>query len=131
MGKLFDTMAVIAQKTVEFPDRCAALAVPALVSKLGDIKLKSNACACLHAFAEAWSVNNVSLMVCKEAEAVTNPKVKSLFFMWFRKSHARSCCCLFLSFSHSPSFLFFMHPHPHPATCCFHRHACADTLKYT
>ena len=76
MGKLFETMTVITQKTAEFPDRCAAIGVPALVSKLGDIKLKANACACLHAFAEAWSVNNVSLMVCHEAQAVTNPKVR-------------------------------------------------------
>jgi hypothetical protein len=83
MGKLFNVMAIVAQKTAEFPDRCVFIGLPGVVSKLGDAKIKLHAIECLHCFAEAWSLNSVSLLVCKSAQSATNPKVRCSFALVF------------------------------------------------
>ena len=59
----------------DFPERVAHICVVGIVEKLGDSKVKKHGMACLDAMSECWSVNDVSLLVCKHAGAHKNPKV--------------------------------------------------------
>ncbi|KAI9004872.1 armadillo-type protein [Phycomyces nitens] len=82
MGKMFGVLELLANSCPKFSKSCAALAIPGLVEKLGDIKLKKNAGECLIAFAEKISLQfvlSLSYPVWKKAKS---PKVLSDSLLW-------------------------------------------------
>jgi cytoskeleton-associated protein 5 len=65
-----------------FPERVAHICVGGAVDKLGDSKIKVASAECLNTFSECWTVNDISMMVCKRAGAHTNPKVMEGALDW-------------------------------------------------
>ena len=87
MSKLFDIVALVAEKSgADFPDRTASVAMPGLIAKMSDSKVRPHAMACLSAFCEAWTVNDVCQLACTAAEAHKTPKVKEETFLWLTET---------------------------------------------
>lgn len=77
MSKTFETIQAAADSCgSDFPDRAAAIAIPGIVAKLGDTKVRPSAAACLTSFCEAWTVNDVCQMIATAAESARAPKIK-------------------------------------------------------
>ncbi|KAG0164625.1 Microtubule-associated protein, microtubule dynamics during spindle orientation [Apophysomyces sp. BC1034] len=86
MGKLFGVMQLLASKCTNFSKACAAIGIPGLVEKLGDIKLKKAAGECLVAFAEKTSLQfvfSLSYPIWKKAKS---PKVLADSLIWIHSS---------------------------------------------
>ena len=87
MSKLFDIAALVAEKSgAGFPDRAATVAMPGLIAKMSDTKVRPHAMGCLSAFCEAWTVNDVCQLACTAAEAHKTPKVKEETFTWLTQT---------------------------------------------
>ncbi|KAF7730601.1 Microtubule-associated protein, microtubule dynamics during spindle orientation [Apophysomyces ossiformis] len=86
MGKLFGVMQLLASKCTNFSKACAAIGIPGLVEKLGDIKLKKPAGDCLIEFAEKTSLQFVfsqSYPIWKKAKS---PKVLADSLTWIHSA---------------------------------------------
>ena len=83
LKKYMETLkaAVVATKP-SFPAACAHDAIPGLVPKMGDIKVKAALDDALTALAQHVGVNFVALRVMKEARAQKSPKVQSDAVAW-------------------------------------------------
>ncbi|KAK3702253.1 hypothetical protein QZH41_019815, partial [Actinostola sp. cb2023] len=73
---------VIAEKGKAFSSRSAGYAIPGLVEKIGDLKLKDQCKETLMKFAEKLNLNHVSLKVAKLAGGQKNPKVIAESLNW-------------------------------------------------
>ncbi|KAM3584347.1 hypothetical protein VKS41_003168 [Umbelopsis sp. WA50703] len=81
MGKLFNTMQLLAGNS-KFSKACAAIGVPGLTEKLGDIKLKKHAGDCLIAFAEKTSLQFVLSQAYPMWRKQKSPKVLADSLTW-------------------------------------------------
>lgn len=73
---------VVCATKPSFPAACAHEAIPGLVNKLGDIKVKAALDDVLTALAQHVGVNFVALRVMKEARGHRSPKVHADAVLW-------------------------------------------------
>ncbi|CAO3629819.1 unnamed protein product [Cunninghamella blakesleeana] len=86
MTKLYSVMQLLATICPSFTRSCAAIGIPGLVEKLGDIKLKKPAGECLEIFAEKTSLQFIlsqSYPIWKKAKS---PKVLADSLMWIHQA---------------------------------------------
>ncbi|KAI8334829.1 armadillo-type protein [Chlamydoabsidia padenii] len=86
MTKLYGVMQLLATTCPSFTRSCAAIGIPGMVEKLGDIKLKKPAGECLVAFAEKTSLQFVlsqSYPIWKKAKS---PKVVADSLIWIHQA---------------------------------------------
>lgn len=82
MGKLFATLQLLATRIPKFNKACAALCIPAMVEKLGDIKLKKPAGDALAAIAETISLPFVLSQAYPVLKNAKSPKVLADSLIW-------------------------------------------------
>ncbi|CAO3632931.1 unnamed protein product [Cunninghamella echinulata] len=86
MTKLYGVMQLLATICSSFTRSCAAIGIPGLIEKLGDIKLKKPAGECLEVFAEKTTLQFVlaqSYPIWKKAKS---PKVLADSLMWIQQA---------------------------------------------
>jgi len=81
----FKLLAIIASKS-NFSRRSAWYAIAGLISKIADIKLKTQVKETLKVFAENISLNYISLKVAKSADEAKNPKLIAESLGWMSDS---------------------------------------------
>ncbi|KAF0542990.1 ARM repeat-containing protein [Gigaspora margarita] len=84
--KAFNIMELICSKTQSFGKPAAALAIPVLLEKLGDIKLKKSAGETLTAFAEKISLQFVLGQSYDPLRKAKSPKVLADSLTWFHSA---------------------------------------------
>ncbi|OAD02874.1 hypothetical protein MUCCIDRAFT_142534 [Mucor lusitanicus CBS 277.49] len=82
MGKMFFAIQTLAEQCPKFNKACAALCIPAMVEKLGDIKLKKPAGECLVAIAEKISLQFVFSQAYPVLKKAKSPKVLADSLLW-------------------------------------------------
>ncbi|KAL9553831.1 hypothetical protein MBANPS3_003097 [Mucor bainieri] len=82
MGKMFLAIQTLAEQCPKFNKACAALCIPAMVEKLGDIKLKKPAGDCLVAIAEKISLQFVFSQAYPVLKKAKSPKVLADSLLW-------------------------------------------------
>ncbi|KAI9279535.1 armadillo-type protein [Sporodiniella umbellata] len=82
MGKMFYCIQILATECPKFTKACAALCMPVMVEKLGDIKLKKPAGECLVVMAEKISLQFVLSQAYPVLKAAKSPKVLSDSLLW-------------------------------------------------
>ncbi|CAG8714523.1 7634_t:CDS:10, partial [Racocetra persica] len=83
MAKAFNVMELLSSKAPSFGKPTAALAIPVLFEKLGDIKLKKSAGETLTAFAEKISLQFVLWQSYDPLRKAKSPKVLADSLLWF------------------------------------------------
>ncbi|CAG8557067.1 17160_t:CDS:10, partial [Dentiscutata erythropus] len=86
LSKAFNIMELIASKIPSFGKPAAALAIPVLLEKLGDIKLKKSAGETLTAFAEKTSLQFVLGQSYEPLKKAKSPKVLADSLTWFHSA---------------------------------------------
>ncbi|CAG8638343.1 14946_t:CDS:10, partial [Gigaspora margarita] len=86
LTKAFNIMELICSKTQSFGKPAAALAIPVLLEKLGDIKLKKSAGETLTAFAEKISLQFVLGQSYDPLRKAKSPKVLADSLTWFHSA---------------------------------------------
>ncbi|KAG0267963.1 Microtubule-associated protein, microtubule dynamics during spindle orientation [Actinomortierella ambigua] len=81
-AKMYATFQLLAEKSSTFSKACAALTVPAMVDKMGDIKLKKPAGECLTAYAEALSLSFVLSQSYDPLKKLKAPKALADSLVW-------------------------------------------------
>lgn len=82
MGKMFGVIQLLSEKCPKFTKACAALCIPVMVEKLGDIKLKKPAGECLVAIAEKISLQFVLSQAYPVLKKAKSPKVIADSLLW-------------------------------------------------
>ncbi|GAA5815313.1 hypothetical protein MFLAVUS_008819 [Mucor flavus] len=82
MGKMFYAIQVLSEQCPKFNKACAALCIPVMVEKLGDIKLKKPASECLVAIAEKISLQFVFGQAYSVLKKAKSPKVLADSLLW-------------------------------------------------
>jgi cytoskeleton-associated protein 5 len=82
MGKMFNAIQLLAENCSKFNKACAALCIPTMVEKLGDIKLKKPASECLVAVAEKISLQFVLNQAYPVLKKAKSPKVMADSLLW-------------------------------------------------
>jgi cytoskeleton-associated protein 5 len=82
MGKMFFAIQTLSVQCPKFNKACAALCIPAMVEKLGDIKLKKPAGECLIAIAEKISIQFVFSQAYPVLKKAKSPKVLADSLLW-------------------------------------------------
>ncbi|GAA5800421.1 hypothetical protein HPULCUR_005851 [Helicostylum pulchrum] len=82
MGKMFYAIQVLSEQCPKFNKACAALCIPVMVEKLGDIKLKKPASECLVAIAEKISLQFVFAQAYAVLKKAKSPKVLADSLLW-------------------------------------------------
>jgi cytoskeleton-associated protein 5 len=82
MGKMFFAIQTLAEQCPKFNKACAALCIPAMVEKLGDIKLKKPAGECLVVIAEKISIQFVFSQAYPVLKKAKSPKVLADSLLW-------------------------------------------------
>ncbi|KAI0221669.1 hypothetical protein L0F63_000494 [Massospora cicadina] len=85
LSKMFKVVEVLATRCSNFSTGCAALAIPPLVDKLGDIKLKKAAMEALDAIIERLSLRFVLAQSCPLIAAQKSPKVQGDALLWIKQ----------------------------------------------
>ncbi|KAI8882635.1 ARM repeat-containing protein [Backusella circina FSU 941] len=86
MGKLFLVIQLMATHSPKFNKACAALTIPVMVEKLGDIKLKKPASECLVEIAEKTSLPFVFSQTYPVLKKLKSPKVLADSLIWIHSS---------------------------------------------
>lgn len=86
MGKMFLAIQTLSVQCPKFNKACAALCIPAMVEKLGDIKLKKPAGECLVAIAERISLQFVFSQAYPVLKKAKSPKVLADSLLWIHAS---------------------------------------------
>lgn len=82
MGKMFNAIQTLSVECPKFNKACAALCIPVMVEKLGDIKLKKPAGECLVAVAEKISLQFVLSQAYPVLKKAKSPKVLADSLQW-------------------------------------------------
>lgn len=82
MGKMFNAIQLLAETCSKFNKACAALCIPTMVEKLGDIKLKKPASECLVAIAGKISLQFVLNQAYPVLKKAKSPKVLADSLLW-------------------------------------------------
>lgn len=82
MGKMFGVIQLLCEICPKFTKACAALCIPVMVEKLGDIKLKKPAGDCLVAIAEKISLQFVLSQTYPVLKKAKSPKVIADSLLW-------------------------------------------------
>ncbi|KAI8601375.1 armadillo-type protein, partial [Dissophora ornata] len=83
--KLYGILQLQAQKLSSFSKACAALSIPAMIDKMGDIKLKKAAGECLTAYAEALSLQFVLSQSYDPLKKLKAPKALADSLLWINQ----------------------------------------------
>ncbi|KAI9292125.1 ARM repeat-containing protein [Neoconidiobolus thromboides FSU 785] len=86
MTKMFNIFQALCVNHSNFTAGCAALTMPILVDKLGDIKLKKAAGDCLEAYAERTSLKFVFDQCYPLVKAVKSPKIQGDALQWIKQT---------------------------------------------
>ncbi|KAF9973158.1 Microtubule-associated protein, microtubule dynamics during spindle orientation [Actinomortierella ambigua] len=81
-AKMYATFQLLAEKSSTFSKACAALTIPAMVDKMGDIKLKKPAGDCLTAYAEVLSLSFVLSQSYDPFKKLKAPKALADSLVW-------------------------------------------------
>ncbi|KAG0332620.1 Microtubule-associated protein, microtubule dynamics during spindle orientation [Podila horticola] len=81
-SKLYGVLQLQAQKLPTFSKACAALTIPAMIDKMGDIKLKKAAGDCLTAYAETLSLQFVLSQSYDPLKKLKAPKALADSLLW-------------------------------------------------
>ncbi|KAI8994916.1 armadillo-type protein [Pilobolus umbonatus] len=82
MSKMFYVIQILATQCPKFTKACGALCIPAMVEKLGDIKLKKPANECLVAISEKISLQFVLSQAYPVLKKAKSPKVLADSLLW-------------------------------------------------
>lgn len=82
MSKMFNAIQILSVECPKFNKACAALCIPVMVEKLGDIKLKKPASECLVAIAEKISLQFVLSQAYPVLKKAKSPKVLADSLLW-------------------------------------------------
>ncbi|KAG9290927.1 hypothetical protein G9A89_011077 [Geosiphon pyriformis] len=82
MSKAFNIMELLAERIPSFTKSAAALAIPILIEKLGDIKLKKSAGDCLTRFAEKSSLQFLLSQAYEPLRKAKSPKILADSLTW-------------------------------------------------
>ncbi|KAG0305228.1 Microtubule-associated protein, microtubule dynamics during spindle orientation [Dissophora globulifera] len=83
--KLYGILQLQAQKLPSFSKACAALSIPAMIDKMGDIKLKKAAGECLTSYAEALSLQFVLSQSYDPLKKLKAPKALADSLIWINQ----------------------------------------------
>eukprot|EP00118_Oscarella_pearsei_P028343 m.1928 g.1928 ORF g.1928 m.1928 type:complete len:2015 (+) comp8067_c0_seq1:84-6128(+) len=86
MRAKFSLVSHVASNAKVFGKRSIAVAIPGLVDKLADTKIKVEASECLSMMAEVTSLNYISMQACRHAAGHKSPKVHSESLVWLAES---------------------------------------------
>ncbi|KAG0277377.1 Microtubule-associated protein, microtubule dynamics during spindle orientation [Linnemannia exigua] len=84
-SKLYGILQLQSQKLPSFSKACAALTIPAMIDKMGDIKLKKAAGDCLTAYAEALSLQFVLSQSYDPLKKLKAPKALADSLVWINQ----------------------------------------------
>ncbi|KAG0237016.1 Microtubule-associated protein, microtubule dynamics during spindle orientation [Actinomortierella wolfii] len=84
-AKMYGIFQLLAEKSSTFSKGCAALTVPAMIDKMGDIKLKKPAAECLTAYAEALSLSFVLSQAYEPLKKLKAPKALADSLAWINQ----------------------------------------------
>ncbi|KAF9133583.1 Microtubule-associated protein, microtubule dynamics during spindle orientation [Mortierella sp. 14UC] len=84
-SKLYGILQLQSQKLSSFSKACAALTIPAMIDKMGDIKLKKAAGDCLTAYAEALSLQFVLSQSYDPLKKLKAPKTLADSLVWINQ----------------------------------------------
>ncbi|KAF9908102.1 Microtubule-associated protein, microtubule dynamics during spindle orientation [Linnemannia zychae] len=84
-SKLYGILQLQSQKLSSFSKACAALTIPAMIDKMGDIKLKKAAGDCLTAYAEALSLQFVLSQSYDPLKKLKAPKALADSLVWINQ----------------------------------------------
>ncbi|KAG0348125.1 Microtubule-associated protein, microtubule dynamics during spindle orientation [Podila humilis] len=84
-SKLYAVLQLQAQKLPTFSKACAALTIPAMIDKMGDIKLKKAAGDCLTTYAEASSLQFVLSQSYDPLKKLKAPKALADSLLWINQ----------------------------------------------
>eukprot|EP00124_Ichthyophonus_hoferi_P003158 Ihof_evm3s259 gene=Ihof_evmTU3s259 len=85
LAKMFEVLCIVADRS-RFTAKAASYAIPGIVDKIGDIKLRNPSMNALKLFAEVLTLNFVSLQVSKAVENQKNPRNIAAALSWLSES---------------------------------------------
>lgn len=88
LQKVLEVVTLAAQRATRFSKKCAVLAITGTVERLGDLKTRIQAAACLTAMSEAVGPQFVVERTCKLAAGSKNPKVLTEALGWLAQAVA-------------------------------------------